>query len=99
MRSWLLQHSNNDVWMDLGASFHMTPHRDWFCEYENYNGGDAFLGDESTTKIIGHEIVKLFLKDGRIITLPGVFHIPKLAKNLIYINNMSDAGVHIMFEK
>jgi hypothetical protein len=45
-------------------------------EYEKYNGGDVFLGDESTTKITGCGKVKLQLKDGRIRTLPGVLHIP-----------------------
>jgi hypothetical protein len=28
-------HSNQDVWLiDSGTSYHMTPHREWFCEYE-----------------------------------------------------------------
>jgi hypothetical protein len=44
-------HANHDVWLiNSGDSFHMTPHREWFCEYERYNGGDIFLGDDSTTK-------------------------------------------------
>jgi hypothetical protein len=30
----------------------MTPHREWFYEYERYDGGNVFLGDESTTIII-----------------------------------------------
>jgi hypothetical protein len=43
--------SNQDVWLiELGASYHMTPHREWFCEYEQYEGGDVFLGDDLTTK-------------------------------------------------
>jgi hypothetical protein len=47
-------HVDHEAWLvDSGASFHMTPHREWFCEYERYDGGDVFLGDESTTKIIG----------------------------------------------
>ena len=29
------------------------PQREWFCEYERYDGGDAFLGDESIVEIIG----------------------------------------------
>ena len=29
-----------------GKSFHMTPHKEWFCEY----GGDVFRGDDLTTK-------------------------------------------------
>jgi hypothetical protein len=26
-----------------GASFHMTPHKEWFDEYERYDGGYIFL--------------------------------------------------------
>ena len=77
----------------------MTPHREWFCEYEKYDGGDVFLGDDSTTKITRRRRVKLLLKDGRIKILVGVLHIPDLAKNLISVNKMSDVGVHILFEK
>ena len=47
--------------VDLGASFHMTPHREWFCEYERYDGGNFFLGDGSTTRIIDRGKFKLRL--------------------------------------
>jgi hypothetical protein len=77
----------------------MTPHREWFYEYEKYDGGDVFLGDESKTKIMGHERVKLLLKYGRIITLPGVLHIPKLARSLISIRKLDDAGVDVLLGK
>jgi hypothetical protein len=40
-------HADRDVWLiDSGASYHMTPHREWFSEYEKYDGGDVFLGDD-----------------------------------------------------
>ena len=46
-------HLNHDGWLiDLDAYFHMTPHKDWFCEYERFDGGDVFLGYESTNKIV-----------------------------------------------
>jgi hypothetical protein len=65
-------HADHDVWLiKSGASYHMTPHKEWFSEYEEYNGGDVFLGDDSTTKILGCGRVKLLLNDGRIRTLPG----------------------------
>jgi hypothetical protein len=35
----------------------------------------------------------------RIRTLLGVLHIPGLAKNLIYVSKMDDAGVKTIFEK
>jgi hypothetical protein len=43
-------HVDQEEWLvDLGASFHMTPHREWFYEYERYDGGNVLLGDELTT--------------------------------------------------
>ena len=77
----------------------MTPHMEWFSEYEKYDGGDVFLGDDSTTKIMGHGRVKLLLKDGRIRTLPGVLHIPKLARSLISVSKLDDARVDTVFGK
>jgi hypothetical protein len=77
----------------------MTPHNVWFCEYERYDGGNAFLGDESTTRIIGRGKFKLRMIYGRIRKLPSVLHIQGLARNLIYVRKMYDAGVKQIFEK
>ena len=45
--------SEHDTWLiDSGASCHMTPHREWLCEYEKYNGEDMYLGDDSLASII-----------------------------------------------
>jgi hypothetical protein len=41
----------------------------------------------------------LRLIDGRIRTLPGVLHIPSMARNLIFVSKMEDAGVKTIFEK
>jgi hypothetical protein len=93
-------HVDHDVWLiDSGVSYHMTPHREWFYEYEKYDGGDVFLGDDSTTKTLGRGRVKLLLKDGRIRTLPRVLHMPKLSRSLISISKMDDAGVDTVFGK
>jgi hypothetical protein len=77
----------------------MTPHGEWLHEYERYDGGDVLLGYESTTKIIGQGKVKFNLIDGVIRTLPTIFHILGLAKKIIYVTKMDNAGVKTMFEK
>eukprot|EP00253_Pinus_taeda_P020785 PITA_20785 len=82
----------------IGASFHFTPHREWVCEYEKYDGGDVFLGDDRKARIIGRGKVKLKLQGGRVRTLPGVLHIPALARNLIFVSKLDDAGVKKVFE-
>jgi hypothetical protein len=98
--SYKSTHADHDEWLiDSGASYHMTPHKEWFSKYEKYDGGDVFLGDDSTSKILGCGRVKLLLKDGRIITLLGVLHIPKISRSLISISKLDDAGVDIVFGK
>jgi hypothetical protein len=92
-------HENHEAWLvDSGASFHVTPHKEWFCEYERHDGGNVFLGDDSIAKIIGLGRVKLRLIDGRIRKLLGTMHIPVLARNLIFVRKMDDAGVKTVFE-
>jgi hypothetical protein len=93
-------HADHEAWLvDSGASFHMTPHKEWFCEYERYDGGNVFLGDDSTTRILGQGKVKLRLIYGSIRILHGVLHIPGLARNLISISRLDDVGVKTIFEK
>jgi len=41
----------------------------------------------------------LKLQGGRVRTLPGVLHIPTLARNLISVSRLDDAGVKTVFEK
>ena len=85
--------------IESGASFNMTPLRDWFYEYEKYDGGNVFLGNDSTTIIMRRGRVKLRLIDGRIRTLPHVLHIPGMAINLIFVSKMDNPGVKTIFEK
>jgi hypothetical protein len=95
--STLVEH---DVWMINSSSyFQMNTHRELFSEHEKYNGGDVFLGDDSTSRITGHGKDKLLLKDGRIRTFYRFFHIPKFNKKLKSISNMSDVGVYTLFER
>ena len=77
----------------------MAPHKKWFSRYENNIGGDVFLEDDSTTKIIRCGRVILFLKHERIRTLPRVLYILDLARNLICVSKLGDASVQYVFEK
>eukprot|EP00253_Pinus_taeda_P012211 PITA_12211 len=93
-------HVDHEAWLiDSGASSHFTPHREWFCEYEKYNGGDVFLGDDRKVRIDGHIKVKFKLQGGRVRALLGVLDIPALAINLIFVSKLNDVGVTIVFEK
>ena len=46
--------SYQDAWLiNFGASYHMTPNREWFYEYEKFDSGDVLLGDYSLIRIVG----------------------------------------------
>eukprot|EP00253_Pinus_taeda_P008111 PITA_08111 len=93
-------HVDHEAWLiNSSASFHFAPHREWFYEYEKYDGGDVFLGDDRKARIVGRRKVKLKLQGGRVRTLLGVPHIPQLARNLISVSKLDDAGVKPVFEK
>ena len=93
-------HVDHEAWfIDSGVSFHFTPHREWFCRYEKYDGGDVFLGDDRNARIVGRRKVKFKLQGGMVRTLLGVLHIHALARNLISVSKFDDAGVKIVFEK
>jgi len=93
-------HVDHEAWLiESGVSFHFTLHRELFCEYEKYDGGDVFLGDDRKARIIGRGKVKLKLQGGRVRTLPGVLRIPALARNLISVSKLDDAGVKTVLDK
>ena len=80
LASSLNAHVDHESWLtDSGASFHFILHREWFCEYEKYDGCDVFLGDDRKARIVRCGKFKLKLQGGRIRTIPGVLHIPTLA--------------------
>ena len=87
-------HVDHEAWLiDSSASFHFTPHREWFYKYEKYDGVFVFLGDDKKARIIGRKKVKLKLQGGSIRKLPSVLPIPALAKNLIFVSKLDDASV------
>ena len=57
------------------------------------------MGDDRKARIVGCGKVKLKLQGGRVRMLPSVLHIPALAKNLISVSKLDDAGVKTVFEK
>jgi len=93
-------HVDHEAWLiDSGASFRFNSHREWFFEYEKCDGGYVLLGDDRKARIIGCRKVKLKLQSGRVRTLLVVLHIPTLARNLISVSKLDDAGLKTIFEK
>ncbi|MCO5605662.1 hypothetical protein L7F22_059845 [Adiantum nelumboides] len=82
--------------VDSGASFLVTPHKEWFSSYESRHGM-VRLGNNYACDIIGARDIKLSLPNGSIFTLTNVRHVPKLTKSLISTGQLHDAGYHTTF--
>ena len=96
----LATHVGENAWLiDLGASFHMNPNRNWFSMYDKFDGGKVYLGDNSVLDIVGRGSIRVNFFDGRIRRFDGVSRIPGLARNLLSVSKLIDAGVHVQFSQ
>ena len=58
----------------------MTPNRDWIQDYEEFDGGSVLMGNHAACKVMGISSVRIKMKDGLVLGLKGVRHIPELKK-------------------
>ncbi|GJQ92982.1 retrovirus-related pol polyprotein from transposon TNT 1-94 [Tanacetum coccineum] len=78
--------------MDSACSFHMSPNRDWFVTYEEFDGGHVFMGNDSPCKVVGIGTIQIRMHDGVVRTLTDVRHVPDLKKNLISLGVFDSKG-------
>ena len=84
---------SSDVWvLDTGASYHMTPRREWFSEYTEVLDNKIKMANDFACKIVGIGSIKLRTHDGRFCTLNKVRHVPSMTKNLISVSLLDSRG-------
>ncbi|KAH9294173.1 hypothetical protein KI387_040625 [Taxus chinensis] len=88
LESWVL---------DSGASFHATPHRQYFQDYVQGNFGQVYLGDDEPCNIVGKGSVHVKLQNGNTWVLKNVRHVPSLRRNLISVGKLGDEGCMVIF--
>lgn len=52
--------------LDSGCSFHMSPNKEWFKDFNANETGIVYMGNNHTCKIMGFGNITLKLHDGRI---------------------------------
>ena len=82
----------HDWILDLGASFHVTPHKEWFTTYDASCKGRVRLENGYACEIVGVGDMQLKFQHGSTFTLKNVRHVPKLTKSLISAGQLDDAG-------
>ncbi|KAF3661256.1 hypothetical protein FXO38_11794 [Capsicum annuum] len=77
-------------WIDTGPTRHISGNRNSFKTYELV--GDSkivYMGNSSSTQVVGKGTVELKFTSGKIVTLMDVLHVPDIRKNLVsgYVAN------------
>ena len=83
--------------LDLGASFHTTPHREIIQNYVASDFSKVYLANGAALDVVGMEHVLILLPNGSIWLLEKVQHIPDLRRNLISVGQLDDEGHAILF--
>ncbi|KAH9724313.1 hypothetical protein KPL70_007440 [Citrus sinensis] len=84
--------------LDSGCSFHMCPNRNFFKNYETYDGGIVVIGNDASCRVIGRGTIKLKMLNGTIRELTNVRHIPDLKRNLISLGMLDKMRCVIKLE-
>ncbi|KAH9680956.1 hypothetical protein KPL71_026757 [Citrus sinensis] len=84
--------------LDSGCSFHMCPNRNFFKNYETYDGGIIVMGNDASCRVIGKGTIKLKMLDGTIRELANVRHVLDLKRNLISLGMLDKMGCVIKLE-
>lgn len=87
----------HDWILDSRASFHVTPHKEWFTTYDAKRTGRVCLGNDYACEIMGEGDMQLKFKQGSIFTLKNIRHVPNLTKSLISSGQLDDGGYTTTF--
>ena len=82
--------------LDLGATFCVTPHREWFSHYEE-DFGIVTFGDNHQSDIVGIGDITLVFSNGNRLVIEDVRHVPKLTCSLISCGRLDDLGYRVDF--
>ena len=93
--------NTSDVWyVDLGASNHMTHHKNWFNKLRApEKPGYVKRGDDTLHPIEHVGKVPLSMHDGKTKHMADVLHVPTITKNLVSVGQRVDRGLQVKFNK
>lgn len=92
--------ANTTEWiMDSAVSYHMCPRKDWFVNFEIFDGPKVFMGNNNTCKIEGVGKICLKMNDGVIHELEDVRYVSELKKNLISLGELDSKGFEMSLNR
>nr|GEW32659.1 retrovirus-related Pol polyprotein from transposon TNT 1-94 [Tanacetum cinerariifolium] len=87
--------NDSEIWLlDFACSHHITPHREWFSNFEEHEEV-VYTTDETPLTTHGIGSVRLQNEDETIVTLKGIRYSPKLKKNLISVGTLESKRLEV----
>ena len=87
------QQQHSEQWiMDLGWSYYMCPHRNWFVTYEKKFAGNVLMGNSAPCKTVEIGSIQIRKHDEIVRTLTNVHHASELKKNLVFVGVIDSKG-------
>jgi len=95
------QEDESDIlFVDSGASSHMTDKNKWFRNFRESNTGvKVYLGDDRGYEIKGYGDVLVTLPDGNIRNISNVWYVLGTKKNLISVSKITNQDLKVEFFK
>ena len=90
--------SDKEWILDSGCTFHMTPNKSWFEDFNQDEGEMVLLGNNKPCKVEGVESVRIKMYNGVEKVLENVRYIPELKRNLISLGMLDELGYVIKAE-
>ena len=78
--------------VDSSASFHVSPHEDFFSNYNKCDYGTVKMGNHVTSKIVGIGDIVLLIDTRNKLELNEVRHVLEMSLDLISTGKFDDVG-------
>lgn len=82
-------------WVDTGSTSHICAEKEMFSSYTSVSDRKLFIGNSTTSEVVGIGKVVLKMTYGKQISLKNV---PDIRKNLVFGSLLSKAGFRLVFE-
>ena len=85
--------------MDIGSTHHVCIDQNLFSSYHPMdNGEEIFMGNSSSSKVVGKGKVILKMTSSKKLTLNDVLHVPDIRKNLVSCSLLSKNSFKLVIE-
>lgn len=90
--------SNDDWYIDSGATAHMSMRKDWIVNCKNISNQEITIANNQKVSCNATGEIKVKLKDDSTRTITEVMYVPDLSANLLSVSKMVNKNMTVVFD-